>query len=110
MQPKTAQCKTTDPHKLDPVPVEVPLGYNEQQPDEPSLSPQNNCNHHRDHAAKSSHWSSTNTIHIDMISQSLNSTRTHVLPPLPLDIITMVICYLSINIDIVYNSDPDLNT
>ena len=41
MQPKTAQCKTTEPHKLDPVPVEVSLGYNEQQPDEPSLSPQN---------------------------------------------------------------------
>ena len=71
--------------------------------------PHRTCNHHRDHAAKSSHWSSTNTIHIDMISRSLNSTRTHVLPPL-IDIITIVICYLSINIDIVYNSDPDLNT
>ena len=92
--------------------MEVSLGYNEQQPDEPSLSPQNMQSSQRPRCNGNQATGLAQILYniIDMISWSLNSTRTHVLPLLPLDIITIVICYLSINIKIVYNSDPDLNT
>ena len=53
--------KTAEPHVGDPVPVEVPSGYDDQQPSEPSLPPQNMQSAQRLRRKKSSHRSGTKT-------------------------------------------------
>ena len=89
--------------------MEVPSGYDEQQLDERRLP----TTEHTDPTETTLRNQATGLaqgLNIDMIGRSLNSLRTHVLPPLSLDMISTVTCCFLINIDIVYISDPDLNT